>query len=109
MNLSSTMASKVCHKLDKVVLMEEPWDNMLGELRMQMLSRNQELKNQAMNSKKEAERANLECAELKAEIDELKNKIQEEMKKNEETKKKVEASVKVVNLYGQLHHYVLGK
>lgn len=111
------------NKLHKVDSLPEPWDNSLDEARIQMINRNEELKNEAMISRNEAERATQQCTELKIEIEELKKTLGEEMAKNatlresgekfqkeiedlktknEESKAKVEASVKVVNLYGQI-------
>ena len=85
------------NKLHKVALIGEPWDNSLEVARMHMISRNEELKNEAIISKQEAERATLQCTELKIEIEELKKKVEEEMAKNKTLKESDEKSQKEID------------
>ena len=107
---------------------EEPWDSTLeearskqDEARLLMMNRNEELRNEALMSKQDAERAMNENESLKKQIEEekaensklkeadgkskqeiqdLKSKIEEMETENEKLKKQVKDSVEVVNLYG---------
>ena len=115
-------------KPDEVALTEEPWDSTLeearskqDEARLLMMNRNEELRNEALMSKQDAERAMNENESLKKQIEEekaensklkeadgkskqeiqdLKSKIEEMETENEKLKKQVKDSVEVVNLYG---------
>ena len=95
----------------------KPWDSTLDEARskqdearLMMMNRNEELKNEALMSKQEAERAMQLCSygKLKQEIQDLKSK-NEEMEtenaklktENEKLKEQVEDSVEIINMYGK--------
>ena len=93
-----------------------PLHNTFDEAKTQIMNRCEELTNEAMISRKEAERAIQECGRLKKELEELNRKFEEQKTLNEilkesdekskkeieDLKMKVEASVPVMDFYGQL-------